>query len=131
MKEKFNNDPSLALETFCGLISFGDVSVKKTKRRLHEFLADKNENKEILGAWLMELEKTDLRKEFSLLHIPALVLMGENDALIDPVVIDQLKNLLPEAICKVVKDCGHAPFINKANETQNLINNFINATNNR
>lgn len=130
LEKTFNRDPLLALETFAGLTSIGEISVKNTKKLLCKFLTDATTNKDILIKWLIELKKTDLREEFSSLNIPVLFLLGDHDALVAPEVVRQLKKLLPEARCELIKDCGHAPFISMEYETQNLINDFINVTNN-
>lgn len=129
LKKSFNKDPLLTLESFAGLISIGEKSAKDSNRKLRKFIMDETINKNILANWLIELENTDLRKDLSSLNIPMLFVMGNQDALIDPKVVDRLKELLPKARFDLVKNCGHAPFISMTNETQNLINNFINDVN--
>lgn len=119
------NNSEDALEYFAGLIAHGDVSIKETNKFIRRNLADKK-HKAILSSWLKQMQQTDLRKEFAELNIPIQIILGEKDSLINIKLEDQIKQLNYSIRCNVVKNCGHAPFIDKQEETNKLINEFIN-----
>jgi len=123
---KLLNNPMAALEYFAGLMAHGDVSSKKTNRVIRHNLANEKHST-ILSSWLIELQQTDQRNDFASLNIPTQFLLGENDALVNPRIEKQIKQLSPNTQCSVFRDCGHAPFISKPEETFKIISRFVSA----
>lgn len=112
------------LNYFAGLIAHGDTSTKDTNKFIRNNLADKK-YKEILAVLLNEMRLIDLRKEFSKINMPAQIILGEKDSLINSKIKNDLKKT-PNTQCTVIKNCGHAPFISKQQETIKIIHEFIN-----
>jgi pimeloyl-[acyl-carrier protein] methyl ester esterase len=81
---------------------------------------------QILSSWLSELEKIDQRDQFAALEIPVQIILGQNDILIKSNIQNQIRQLNPYTHCSIIKDCGHAPFISRPDETYNVINKFLN-----
>ncbi len=126
LKNKLSKNTENTLEYFAGLIAHGDISKKNTNNILRNSLANKK-NKKILSVWLSQMQKIDQRKEFVELDIPALVILAENDALINFKIEKQARKLNSNMQYAAVKDCGHAPFVSKSEETAKIINEFVNA----
>lgn len=126
LQNKLLNNPATALEYFAGLMAHGDVSSKITNRKLRHNLANEKHSA-ILSSWLIELQQTDQRNDFASLNIPTQFLLGENDALVSPRIEKQIKQLSPNTQCTVFRDCGHAPFISKPEETVKIISRFVSA----
>jgi pimeloyl-[acyl-carrier protein] methyl ester esterase len=124
LQTKLSNNPVTALEYFAGLIAQGDVSSKNTNRKIRQNLADEKHS-ELLSSWLIQLQQNDQRVEFESLNIPVQVLLGEHDVLVKSQIENQLKLLSPNSQYVILKDCGHAPFISKQEETKKIINEFI------
>ncbi len=126
LQSRLSNNPMNALEYFAGLIAYGDASIKRTNKMVRNNLAGEK-YKAILSFWLTQMQQTDLRKEFTKLSIPALVILGENDSLINSKIENQIKRLNSNIELEVMHNCGHAPFISRPEETIKIINEFINA----
>lgn len=126
LHSKLLTNPKGALDTFSGLIAHGDKQAKTTIKHLHQCMADES-HAQILSSWLYQLKEIDLRNKFASLTAPASILLGEHDALINNKIVAQLKWLNANIECIVIKDCGHAPFISKAKDTQKLIEGFLSA----
>ncbi len=126
LQKKLLKNTENTLEYFAGLIAHGDITIKNTNKFLRNNLANKK-YKTTLFVWLTQTQETDQRKELTELNIPALLILGENDSLINSKIEGQIKQLNSNIKHEVIKDCGHAPFISKPEETIKIINNFINA----
>jgi pimeloyl-[acyl-carrier protein] methyl ester esterase len=126
LQKKLLKNTENTLEYFAGLIAHGDIPIKNTNKFLRGNLANEK-YKIMLSDWLTQMQETDQRKEFAELNIPALLILGENDSLINSKMESQIKQLNFNIEHKAVKDCGHAPFISKREETIKIINDFINA----
>ncbi|MCZ6804003.1 MAG: alpha/beta fold hydrolase [Proteobacteria bacterium] len=126
LRIKLSINPMAALEYFAGLIAHGDVSSKKTINVIrHNFANEKYSA--ILSSWLMEMQQSDQRNEFASLRVPTQVLLGEHDALVCYRIENQIKQLDSYTRCTIIKDCGHAPFISRPEETNKLISGFVSA----
>ena len=121
---KENTDKTL--EYFSGLIAHGDTRLKQINKTIRKHLAAE-ENKATLSSWLDQMLTTDLREHFSEINCPVLAVFGENDSLIKASIEQDLKLLNQNIETQIIKDCGHAPFINNQQEFSKLINEFIDA----
>ncbi|MFT5395101.1 MAG: pimeloyl-[acyl-carrier protein] methyl ester esterase [Gammaproteobacteria bacterium] len=119
-------DPKKTIEYFAGLIAHGDKDAKKMITTIRANLANEKYSS-TLSFWLNELLEQDQRKEFTALNIPTQHLLGEDDALINPEVINQLKQLRPKMEYAIIKNSCHALFVGQPQETINLIDGFISA----
>lgn len=121
---KENTDKTL--EYFSDLIAHGDTRLKQTNKTIRKHMATE-ENKEMLSSWLDQMLTTDLREGFSEINCPVLAVFGENDSLIRVGIEQDLKLLNQNIETQIIKDCGHAPFLNNQQEFSKLINEFIDA----
>ena len=125
LKYDFVNDPEKTLNTFLGIVCFGDTPYKTSKKRLQGYIAN-TINKKILLSWLNEMAEEDQTELITMLNMPKLFLYGENDALINPEVTSQFQRHISSAQYEIIKNCGHAPFISCENETKKIVNRFFN-----
>ena len=128
LKKRFSNDAVRGLKHFAGLVAYGDISSSVTSKTIRQYLAAQQQTP-ILFSWLNELEKADQRDQFAALEIPAQIILGQNDILIKSNIQNQIRQLNPYIHSSIIKDCGHAPFISRPDETYNAINKFLNETN--
>lgn len=126
LQKRFSCNQKKALEYFAGLIAQSDVSSKSYNKHLRKHLA-KEEHKDVLASWLLQLHTIDQRNEFASLKIPTLVILGGQDTLIKSPIEKQLQALTSNTKCAVLSNSGHAPFLAQEKETIKLINGFINA----
>jgi pimeloyl-[acyl-carrier protein] methyl ester esterase len=126
LKDNLLNNTENTLKYFSGLIANGDVSVKETNKIIYNNLANNN-SKDVLAIWLVQMQQTDLRKEWAKINLPMKMILGERDSLINSKIERQIKTLNPSIEIEVIKNCGHAPFISKQEATIKIINAFINA----
>ncbi len=125
LKKRFSSDAAAGLKNFAGLVAYGDMSSSVTNKTIRQYLAAKKQT-QILSSWLNELEKTDQRDRFASLEIPVQIILGQNDILIKSNIQNQIRQLNPHIHSSIIKDCGHAPFISRPDETYNVINKFLN-----
>ncbi|MGB1799501.1 MAG: alpha/beta fold hydrolase [Gammaproteobacteria bacterium] len=121
---KENTDKTL--EYFSGLIAHGDTKLKQTNKTIRKHIAAE-ENNTMLSSWLDQMLTTDLRESFSEINCPVLAVFAENDSLIKTDIEKDLKLLNQNIETRIIKDCGHAPFLNNQQEFSKLINEFIDA----
>ena len=125
LKKRFSSDAAGGLKHFAGLVAYGDMSSSVTNKTIRQYLAAKKQT-QILSSWLNELEKTDQRDRFAALEIPVQIILGQNDILIKSNIQNQIRQLNPYTHSSIIKDCGHAPFISRPDETYNVMNKFLN-----
>ena len=125
LKKRFSSDAAVGLKHFAGLAAYGDMSSSVTNKTIRQYLAAEKQN-QILSSWLNELEKTDQRDRFAALEIPVQIILGQNDILIKSNIQNQIRQLNPYTHSSIIRDCGHAPFISRPDETYNIINKFLN-----
>ena len=126
LQQSLQNDTEKTLEYFSGLIAHGDTRLKQTNKTIRKHMAAE-ENKTTLSSWLDQMLTTDLRENFSEINCPVLAVFGENDSLIKAGIEQDLKLLNQNIETQIIKDCGHAPYINNQQEFSKLINEFIDA----
>lgn len=125
LKKRFSSDAAAGLKHFAGLVAYGDMSSSVTNKTIRQYLAAEKQT-QILSSWLNELEKTDQRDRFAALEIPVQIILGQNDILIKSNIQNQIRQLNPYTHNSIIKDCGHAPFISRPDETYKVINKFLN-----
>jgi pimeloyl-ACP methyl ester carboxylesterase len=76
-------------------------------------------------AWQPRLHDPHMQKWVHRIDIPTLVLWGDDDKLIPPAYGPAWRDLIPGAKLEVIKDCGHVPHLEKADETLAVITRHI------
>ena len=125
LKNRFSENTKGALNHFSGLVATGDAFSSKINEHIRQSLA-KETQKEILSCWLREMEVDDQRNQFMKMKIPSNIILGQNDVLIKSKIKNQMEVLNTNTHCVIVENCGHAPFISKPTEINNLVHQFLN-----
>lgn len=68
-----------------------------------------------------------LEPELPKIQAPTLLLWGEQDRVLDVSSIDVMKPLLKKPSVVIMKDCGHAPMIERPEETAQHYQAFLDA----
>jgi len=74
------------------------------------------------------LEKEDLRINLKLIKCPTLFISADNDVLCPTAVQNYMSNSVTGSSVQVITDAGHAPFIRKHKEVNQLLDEFTNRT---
>ena len=76
-------------------------------------------------ASLAALADVDQRSIMADLNVPALVVFGEHDAIVDPAIGSFAADLLPQGRLVTIPDCGHAPFLEHPALYQSALLEFL------
>ena len=125
LKNRFSENTKGALNHFSGLVATGDEFPSKINKHIRQNLA-KETQKEILSCWLREMETDDQRNQFIKMEIPSNIILGQNDVFIKSRIKNQMEALNINTHCVIIENCGHAPFISKPAETNNIVYQFLN-----
>jgi pimeloyl-ACP methyl ester carboxylesterase len=74
--------------------------------------------------WAPRLYNPDLCKWMHRIDVPTQIIWGDDDKLIPVAYADAFQKLIPGSRMQVVKNCGHLPHIEKADETLAVIAEF-------
>lgn len=78
-----------------------------------------------LSAGLDYLLDADLRSQLSRVPAGALIIQGDQDAIVLPAQADSLRQYLEEARIVKIPEAGHAPFFTRADEFNEVIKSFL------
>ncbi|OGX43470.1 MAG: hypothetical protein A3H41_01465 [Omnitrophica WOR_2 bacterium RIFCSPLOWO2_02_FULL_45_28] len=70
------------------------------------------------------LRDCDYRDFISEINIPALIIVGAKDGICPPQASEYMRSRIKHAQLKIL-DCGHMPFLDKANEFNTILENFV------
>ncbi|ETX10911.1 carboxylesterase [Marinomonas ushuaiensis DSM 15871] len=93
--------------------------------QLQSFLPIKTLNHAALIGGLRLLKSLDLRREWSILDLPNLHLLGGKDTLVFAQALEQQVNVNPLQKCVVLPNCTHLPFLENQDECVLYIERFI------
>ena len=93
-----------------------------------EALANKSINEKIAAD--LQNDLSSLEKDLPQIKVPALILWGDQDRIIDVSSVPAFEKGLKNHKTVIIKDCGHAPMIEKVQETANEYLVFIKSGNN-
>lgn len=77
--------------------------------------------------WQPRLYNPDLCKWLHRVQVPTLIVFGDDDKVIPPAYGPAFQKLIPGSQLEIIKDCGHAPQIEKAQELAQAMTSFIEA----
>jgi pimeloyl-[acyl-carrier protein] methyl ester esterase len=120
-------EPERGLKHFVTLQASGAQDEDSLIKKLNSFLPIKTLNRAALIGGLRLLRSLDLRREWSLLDIPNLHLVGSKDTLVSVQTLEQQTDVNPFQKCVVVSNCAHQPFLESADECLHQIEKFIDA----
>jgi pimeloyl-ACP methyl ester carboxylesterase len=75
-------------------------------------------------AWEPRMHDPDLHKWLHRVRIPALVIWGAEDRVLDPAYAEEWARLLPDSRVAVIPDCGHLPFVERPDAVAARIEDF-------
>jgi pimeloyl-[acyl-carrier protein] methyl ester esterase len=78
-----------------------------------------------LRSGLTILEQCDLRSRLAAIGQPCLLLYGQHDRIVPPAAAAAMSALLPHATHHILSGAGHAPFLSHVDETQRLLEAFL------
>lgn len=67
-------------------------------------------------AWQPRLYNPDLHKWLHRIDVPTLLLWGDKDKVVPPGYGPEFQKLIPGARLEIIKDCGHLPHVERADE---------------
>lgn len=122
--ELVRSTPEQGMKRFLLLQSKGSMNERGLAKQLQSFLPQHGLNKAALIGGLRLLKSLDVRREHLLLDLPNLHILGENDALVSPLTLEQEQtNILQESV--ILPDCTHQPFIEYEDVCLHHIEHFI------
>lgn len=78
-----------------------------------------------LDEFLSIIESEDLREELKKIDIPTLVISGTNDPICPRVSAEYLNRQIKGSKLELFDDCGHLPFLTKAERFNKLVSSFL------
>ena len=69
--------------------------------------------------------RNNLGDELKDLHIPTLLIWGQNDTVTPPMVAEEFHRLLPDSELFFINHCGHAPMMEVPREFNIILENFL------
>lgn len=95
-----------------------------TAKALLKGIKLKNVDYDRLIYGLYILRDCDYRDFIAEINIPALIIVGAKDEICPPEASEYMRNRIKHAQLKIL-DCGHMPFLDKANEFNTIVENFV------
>lgn len=91
---------------------------------IYSILADRNQLTQLVR--LAKASKQTLMDEFlTQIHVPSLIVWGDNDKITPPEVAFRFQSLLPNSRLSWIADCGHVPMMEQPQAFATLLNEFI------
>jgi len=93
-----------------------------TAKDMLKGIKPKNIDRLIYGLYI--LRDCDYRDFISEINIPALIIVGAKDGICPPQASEYMRSRIKHAQLKIL-DCGHMPFLDKDNEFNTILENFV------
>ncbi|NLQ16525.1 alpha/beta fold hydrolase [Marinomonas sp. M1K-6] len=119
--------PEEGLKRFVLLQAKGAENERALAKQLQACLPMKTLNRAALVGGLRLLKSLDVRREWSLLDLPNLHLLGGKDALVSSQSLAQQTDMNPLQQCVVLSNCAHQPFLEEEDACVRHIESFIDA----
>lgn len=119
--------PEQGLKRFVMLQAKGAEDERALAKQLQSFLPIKTLNRAALIGGLRLLKSFDIRREWSILDLPNLHLLGGKDVLVSVQNLEQQTDVNPLQQCVVLPNCAHQPFLEDEEACVRHIENFIDA----
>ncbi|MDQ6962075.1 MAG: alpha/beta fold hydrolase [Mariprofundaceae bacterium] len=118
-------DPEIALKRFNQLMLHGGKMTGLQRRQylqmMHKSLI--LEKQQLLQG-LQMLHQQDLREELHAIHVPVLLIHGENDQVIPCQASDWMAQEIPHAQQHMIRACGHAPLWTHSQQVNEAMENW-------
>jgi pimeloyl-[acyl-carrier protein] methyl ester esterase len=119
--------PEEGVNRFVMLQSKGAGNAVFLTKQLQSFLPIATLNRSALIGGLRLLKSLDVRREWSVLDMPNLHILGNKDALISIRALEHQADVNPLQEIVILSDCAHQPFLENQNECVKYIEKFIDA----
>lgn len=117
---------------FRGMFAEGEMDHARYQRIVHEIvMAGGSPDAEAARETLKILSTADLRGELPQVDRPVLLIHGELDGICPASASAYMAQRLPEATLRIMPGCGHAPFMTRPEQFNELLRDFLAAEGNR
>lgn len=111
---------------FKGMFAEGELDHARYQRIVHEIvMGGRSADPEAVRQSLDILATADLREELPQVDRPVLVVHGELDTVCPAAASEYLAQRLPMARLEMLPGCGHAPFMSRPEQFNELLRGFI------
>ncbi|MBL0309645.1 MAG: alpha/beta hydrolase [Bacteroidetes bacterium] len=99
-----------------------------TKELVDEVFEIVNNREKVLRLIFMAKSalRNNLREQIPGMKVPVCLIWGEDDTITPPFVGKEFHTLLPNSELHIIKQCGHAPMMEKPEEFNRLLEQFLN-----
>jgi pimeloyl-[acyl-carrier protein] methyl ester esterase len=113
-------------EFFRGMFVEGEMESEQYQRIVHEIvMGGRSPAAEAAAKSLLILSSADLRGRLSSVDRPTLLIHGDGDAICPASASEYMSKRLPRATLKIMKGCGHAPFMTRPEIFNNQLTEFV------
>jgi len=114
------------MSRFFALMFHGDALPRPAYNRLARAVVNRKHppTRKALETGLEILSNLDLREDLDNIHLPCLVLHGENDTVVPLAAGQALAAGIPDACFLGFPDCGHAPFLTQADRFNHILEDW-------
>jgi pimeloyl-ACP methyl ester esterase len=111
---------------FRGMFAEGELDPAQYQRIVHEIvMGGSSPDHEAAQLALQILSAADLREELTGIDRPVLLVHGDLDTICPVGASEYMAARLPMAELKIMKGCGHAPFMTRPEEFNQLLREFV------
>jgi len=111
---------------FRGMFAADEMDQAQYQRIVHEIvMGGKSPEPDVARQALMILSAADLREELQAVDRPVLLVHGALDTICPAGASAYMAKRLPMAALEVMEGCGHAPFMTRPDEFNELVKDFI------
>lgn len=101
-----------------------ETATKELVDEVFEIVNNRDKVSNII-AYAKSALRNNVSEQLHLLNIPVLLIWGKNDPITPPFVGEKFKQKVPHALLYLLDECGHAPMMEKPQEFNELLNNFL------
>jgi pimeloyl-[acyl-carrier protein] methyl ester esterase len=113
-------------EFFRGMFAEGEMDATQYQRIVHEIvMGGRSPDPDAAKRSLQILSVADLRDELPRIDRPVLLIHGEQDGICPAAASAYMAERLPEATLEILPGCGHAPFMTRPEQFNQLLAAFL------
>ena len=113
-------------EFFRGMFAEGEMDAAQYQRIVHDIvMGGRSPDPDAARQSLQILSAADLRDQLHLVDRPVLLVHGEFDSICPAAASAYMAERLPMASLKVMQGCGHAPFMTRPEQFNDLLRTFL------
>lgn len=101
-----------------------ETATKKLVDEVYEIVNNRDKVLNIVS-YAKSALRSNVSSQLNLLKIPVLLIWGKNDPITPPFVGEKFKQNVPQSNLFIIEECGHAPMMEKPEEFNQLLYNFL------